>query len=57
MTASSESGTPPTAKTRFPEKPVFNGFDEMLRAGLTMGADVDIGSMYNFMAEKYLVLY
>ena len=56
MTASSKSGTPPTAKTRFPEKPVFNGFDEMLLAGLTMGADGGIGSMYNFMAEKYLAL-
>ena len=43
-------------KTRFPEKLVFNGFDEMLLAGLSMGADGDIGSMYNFMAEKYLVL-
>ena len=56
MTASSESGTPPTAKTRFPKKPVFNGFDEMLLAGLSMGADGGIGSMYNFMAEKYLAL-
>lgn len=56
MTASSESGTPPTAKTRFPSKPVFNDFDEMLLAGLLMGADGGIGSMYNFMAEKYLAL-
>ena len=44
-------------KTRFPEKLVFNGFDEMLLAGLSMGADGGIVSTYNFMAEKYLALY
>ena len=44
-------------KTCFPEKLVFNGFDEMLLCGLAMGADGGIGSTYNFMAEKYVELY
>lgn len=33
---------------------VFNGYDEMLLAGLSMGADGGIGSTYNFMAEKFI---
>lgn len=41
-------------KTRFPEKVIFNGFDEMMLSGLAMGADGGIGSTYNFMAEKYI---
>ncbi|HBF14216.1 MAG TPA: N-acetylneuraminate lyase [Clostridiales bacterium] len=44
-------------KSRFPEKTVLNGFDEMLLCGLTMGADGGVGSTYNFMAEKYTELY
>lgn len=43
-------------RTNFPDKVLFNGFDEMLLAGLTMGADGGIGSTYNFMAEKYLAI-
>lgn len=43
-------------KTHFPEKLVFNGFDEMLTAGLSMGADGGIGSTYNFMAEKFVAI-
>ena len=41
-------------KANFPEHTVFNGFDEMLLAGLSMGADGGIGSTYNFMAEKFV---
>jgi N-acetylneuraminate lyase len=33
---------------------VYNGYDEMFLAGLSMGADGGIGSTYNFMAEKYV---
>ena len=33
---------------------VYNGFDEMLVAGLSMGADGGIGSTYNFMPQKYV---
>lgn len=41
-------------KTRFPNKFVFNGYDEMFLAGLSMGADGAIGSTYNFMADKFV---
>ena len=41
-------------KANFPEHTVFNGFDEMFLAGLSMGADGGIGSTYNFMAEKFV---
>lgn len=41
-------------KTGFPEKIVYNGFDEMFLAGLSMGADGGIGSTYNFMADKFV---
>jgi N-acetylneuraminate lyase len=33
---------------------VFNGYDEIFMAGISMGADGGIGSTYNFMAEKYI---
>lgn len=36
---------------------VFNGFDEMLIAGLSMGADGGIGSTYNFMGKYILNIY
>lgn len=41
-------------KSAFPEKVIYNGFDEMFLAGLSMGADGGIGSTYNFMAEKFI---
>lgn len=41
-------------KAAFPEKVIYNGFDEMFLAGLSMGADGGIGSTYNFMAEKFV---
>ena len=41
-------------KTGFPEKVIYNGFDEMFLAGLSMGADGAIGSTYNFMANKFV---
>ena len=41
-------------KTTFPQKIVYNGFDEMFLAGLSMGADGGIGSTYNFMANKFV---
>ncbi|MBQ9746425.1 MAG: N-acetylneuraminate lyase [Clostridia bacterium] len=43
-------------KTAYPEKVIFNGFDEMMLGGLSMGADGGIGSTYNFMAEKFIKL-
>ncbi len=44
-------------KARHPEAIVFNGPDEMLVAGLTMGCDGGIGSTYNVVPEKYVSLY
>ena len=44
-------------KAKYPDKVVFNGFDEMLLSGLTMGADGGIGSTYNCFAEKYVEMY
>lgn len=41
-------------KANFPDKIVYNGFDEMFLAGLSMGADGGIGSTYNFMANKFV---
>ena len=44
-------------KSKYPNKFVFNGFDEMILSGLTMGADGGIGSTYNCFAEKYVEMY
>ena len=41
-------------KSKFPQKIVYNGFDEMFLSGLSMGADGGIGSTYNFMADKFV---
>ena len=41
-------------KSTFPDKIIFNGYDEMFLAGLSMGADGAIGSTYNFMADKFV---
>ena len=40
----------------FPNKLVFNGYDEMMLSGLAMGADGGIGSTYNFMADKFVLI-
>ena len=41
-------------KTAFPDKIMFNGFDETFLAGLSMGAEAAIGSTYNFMAPSFI---
>jgi N-acetylneuraminate lyase len=43
-------------KTRFPDKVIYNGYDEMFLAGLSMGADGGVGSTYNFMADKFVAM-
>ena len=43
-------------KARFPDKVVYNDFDEMFLSGLAMGADGGIGSTYNFMADKFVAM-
>ena len=44
-------------KAAFPDKVFFNGYDEMILAGLSMGAEGAIGSTYNFMADKFVKIY
>lgn len=41
-------------RERCPDAIIYNGFDEMMIAGLAMGADGGIGSTYNFMADKFI---
>ena len=41
-------------KTAFPDKVLYNGYDETFLAGVALGADGGIGSTYNFMADKYV---
>lgn len=41
-------------KTDFPDKVIYNGYDEMFLSGIAMGADGGIGSTYNFMADKFI---
>lgn len=41
-------------KMHYPNKVVYNGYDEMFLAGVTMGADGGIGSTYNFMTDKFI---
>ena len=43
-------------KTAFPDKVIYNGYDETFLAGLSMGADGAIGSTFNFMADKFVKL-
>jgi len=43
-------------KTAFPNKILYNGYDETFLAGLSMGADGAIGSTFNFMAEKFVAI-
>ena len=41
----------------YPDKILFNGFDEMFLCGMIAGASGGIGSTYNYMADKYLAMY
>ncbi len=43
-------------KALYPDKLILNGYDEMLLSGLAMGADGGIGSTYNFMADKFVLI-
>lgn len=44
------------ARVRFPDITIFNGYDELFLAGLSMGADGGIGSTYNVMPEKFVAM-
>ncbi|MBQ8260330.1 MAG: N-acetylneuraminate lyase, partial [Clostridia bacterium] len=41
-------------KAAYPDKVIYNGYDEMFLCGLSMGADGGVGSTYNFMADKFV---
>ena len=41
-------------RAAFPNKLIYNGYDEMFLAGLSMGADGGVGSTYNCMADKFV---
>lgn len=43
-------------RAAFPDKIIYNGYDEMFLCGLSMGADGGIGSTYNFMADKFVAI-
>ncbi len=43
-------------KRAFPEKIIYNGFDEMTLAGLSMGADGCIGTTFNFMGDLIVAI-
>lgn len=43
-------------RSRFPEKTIMFGTDEMFIEGILAGSNGGIGSTYNFMAEKYVKL-
>ena len=45
-----------TIKSHFPDKLIYNGYDEMFLSGLIAGADGGIGSTYNFMADKFVLI-
>ena len=43
-------------KAAYPDKVIYNGYDEMFLCGLSMGADGGVGSTYNFMADKFVAI-
>lgn len=44
-------------RAKYPGKLIYNGYDEMFLAGVTMGADGGVGSTYNFMADKFVKIH
>ena len=44
-------------RTAFPNKIIFNGYDEVFLSGLAAGADGGIGSTHNFMSEKFVKIF
>ena len=43
-------------RKKYPDKILYNGYDEMFLCGMAMGADGAIGSTYNLMAEKFIAM-
>ena len=44
-------------RREYPDKMLYNGFDETCLCGLAMGADGAIGSTYNVLGERFVKLY
>ncbi|MCQ2431401.1 MAG: N-acetylneuraminate lyase [Clostridia bacterium] len=44
-------------RNRYPDKILYNGYDEMFACGMAMGADGAIGSTYNLMGERFTEIY
>lgn len=44
-------------RQKYPDKILYNGYDEMFLCGMAMGADGAIGSTYNLMGEKFVAMY
>ena len=44
-------------RAKYPDKLIYNGYDEMFLAGVSMGADGGVGSTYNFMADKFVKIH
>ena len=44
-------------RAKYPDKLIYNGYDEMFLAGVSMGADGGVGSTYNFLADKFVKLH
>jgi N-acetylneuraminate lyase len=40
----------------FPDKVIYNGYDETYLCGLMMGCDGAIGSTFNFMSDKFIAI-
>lgn len=51
---SNEFFTLQQVRANFPDKLIYNGYDEMFLAGISMGANGGVGSTYNFMADKFV---
>lgn len=43
-------------RNKYPDKILYNGYDEMLLCGKAMGADGAIGSTYNLMGERFVAM-
>lgn len=46
-----------TIHRTYPNKTIFNGYDEIFLSGLAAGASGAIGSTFNFMADKFIAIY
>lgn len=43
-------------RNKYPDKILYNGYDEMFLSGVAMGADGAIGSTFNLMRENFILM-